>query len=42
MLNYNPNATINERTFNQGRNLHKLTLTSQTLTIPIFPANCLD
>jgi hypothetical protein len=43
VLNYNPNATTNAGAFNQGRNLHKLTLTAtQTLVIPIFPANCLD
>jgi hypothetical protein len=42
VLNFNANAGTNAGAFNQGRNLHKLTLTAQTLTIPIFPANCLD
>jgi hypothetical protein len=43
VLNFNANAGTNAGAFNQGRNLHKLTLTAtQTLVIPIFPANCLD
>src|SRR5215475_5255391 len=40
-INFNPNAASDEGAFNQGHNLHKLTLTSSsTLTIPIFPPNC--
>jgi CSLREA domain-containing protein len=40
-LNYNPNAATAANAFNQGHNLHKLTLTTSTqLTIPIFPPNC--
>jgi hypothetical protein len=43
VLNYNPTAGTAAGASNQGRNLHKLTLTStQTLIIPIFPANCLN
>jgi trimeric autotransporter adhesin len=40
-INYNPNAGTASNAFNQGHNLHKLTLTqSVQLTIPIFPPNC--
>lgn len=40
-INYNPNAATAANAFNQGHNLHKLTLTASTqLTIPIFPPNC--
>jgi hypothetical protein len=40
-LNYNPSAGTAANAFNQGHNLHKLTLTASTqLTIPIFPPNC--
>jgi hypothetical protein len=40
-FNFNSNAKASAGAFNQGRNLHKLTLTSAaTLTIPIFPPNC--
>ena len=40
-INYNAQAGTNPGAFNQGRNLHKLTLTSQvSLTIPIFPPTC--
>ncbi len=40
-LNFNGNAGTAANAFNQGHNLHKLTLTSAaTLTIPIFPPNC--
>jgi uncharacterized repeat protein (TIGR01451 family) len=43
VLNSNASAGTAAGAFNQGRNLHKLTLSSaQTLTIPIFPPNCLD
>jgi hypothetical protein len=41
VLNANPNAGTNAGAFEQGHNLHKLTLTSTvTLTIPIFPPSC--
>ena len=40
-LNFNPNAGTAANAFNQGHNLHKLTLTTAaTLTIPVFPPNC--
>jgi hypothetical protein len=40
-LNFNANAGTAANAFNQGHNLHKLTLTSAAqLTIPIFPPNC--
>ncbi len=40
-LNFNANAGTAANAFNQGHNLHKLTLTSSAvLTIPIFPPNC--
>jgi trimeric autotransporter adhesin len=40
-FNFNPSAGTAANAFNQGRNLHKLTLTSAVqLTIPIFPPNC--
>ena len=40
-INRNPNATTQTTAFNQGHNLHKLTLESSvTVTIPIFPPNC--
>jgi hypothetical protein len=40
-INFNPNAGTAAGAFNQGHNLHKLTLTSSAvLTIPIFPPNC--
>ncbi len=40
-LNFNTNAGTAANAFNQGHNLHKLTLTTAaTLTIPIFPPNC--
>ena len=42
-INFNPNAGTAANAFNGGHNLHKLTLVpSVTLTIPIFPANCID
>jgi hypothetical protein len=41
MINFNQNATVNAGAFNQGHNLHKLTLTNAaTLTVPIFPPHC--
>jgi hypothetical protein len=40
-INFNPNAAASEGAFNQGHNLHKLSLTSSaSFTIPIFPPNC--
>jgi hypothetical protein len=40
-LNFNANAGTTANAFNQGHNLHKLTLTTAaTLTIPVFPPNC--
>ena len=40
VINFNPSALTSESAFNQGRNLHKLTLaTTATLTIPVFPAH---
>jgi hypothetical protein len=40
-INANPNASSAAGAFNQGHNLHKLTLTtSMVLTIPIFPPSC--
>ncbi len=41
MLNFNANAAVNQRAFNQGHNLHTLTLsTAATLTIPVFAPHC--
>lgn len=41
MINFNPSANVNAGAFNQGHNLHKLTLTDTAiLTIPVFPAHC--
>ncbi|MGE0129726.1 MAG: hypothetical protein AB7U82_16725 [Blastocatellales bacterium] len=41
MINFNPNHKSNPGSFNQGHNLHTLTLTdTATLTIPIFPPSC--
>ncbi|MEO6724675.1 MAG: hypothetical protein ABIU20_05150, partial [Blastocatellia bacterium] len=40
-INFNPNAGTSAGAFNQGHNLHKLTLTpAASLTIPIFPPSC--
>jgi len=40
-INFNPNAAAVAGAFNQGHNLHKLTLTTTAvLTIPIFPPSC--
>ena len=40
-INFNANAGTAAGAFNQGHNLHKLTLTTAAvLTIPIFPPNC--
>jgi hypothetical protein len=41
MINFNANAGISAGAFNQGYNLHKLTLTSAaSYTIPVFPPGC--
>jgi hypothetical protein len=40
-INFNANAAVSAGAFNQGHNLHKLTLTSAAnYAIPIFPPNC--
>ncbi len=40
-INFNGNAASNAGAFNQGRNLHKLTLTTAaSYTIPVFPPTC--
>jgi hypothetical protein len=40
-INFNQNAAQSSGAFNQGHNLHKLTLTtSASLTIPVIPPNC--
>ena len=40
-INRNANASSNAGAFNQGHNLHKLTLTTtQSVTIPVFPPTC--
>jgi uncharacterized repeat protein (TIGR01451 family) len=40
-INFNPNATANAGAFNQGHNLHKLTLTDTvTLVVPVFIPSC--
>ncbi len=41
VINFNPNAASSASAFNQGHNLHKLTLTTDaTLIVPVFPPNC--
>ncbi len=41
MINYNPSATSKPDAFNQGHNLHKLTLTDKaTVTVPVFLPTC--
>lgn len=40
-INFNPDAADAARAFNQGHNLHKLTLTSSaSYIIPVFPPTC--
>jgi hypothetical protein len=40
-INFNPNMGTAANAFNQGHNLHRLTLTTAAqLTIPVFPPNC--
>jgi hypothetical protein len=41
VINFNPNAAANASAFNQGHNLHKLTLTTESsFTMPVFPPSC--
>ncbi|MDX2029138.1 MAG: hypothetical protein SF339_00590 [Blastocatellia bacterium] len=40
VLNANPNAAASASAFNGGRNLHKLTLTTASYVIPVFPPSC--
>jgi hypothetical protein len=41
VINFNPNAGTQANAFNQGHNLHKLTLSAtNSLTIPVFPPGC--
>jgi hypothetical protein len=41
VLNFNPNAGASAGAFNQGHNLHKLTLTgAASYSIPVFPSGC--
>lgn len=40
VINYNPNAGTSARALNGGVNLHKLTLTTSSYTIPIFAPSC--
>lgn len=41
LINFNPKASTNSSAFNQGRNLHRLSLTTAaSLTIPVFPPDC--
>jgi uncharacterized repeat protein (TIGR01451 family) len=41
VINYNSKATANSGAFNQGHNLHKLTLTdAATITMPVFIPSC--
>ncbi|MBI1765440.1 MAG: lamin tail domain-containing protein [Acidobacteria bacterium] len=40
-LNFNPNSGTNSNAFNQGHNLHHLTLTTESsLIVPVFPPTC--
>jgi hypothetical protein len=39
-INFNANAAAQANAFNGGHNLHKLTLTSDSYTIPVFPPSC--
>lgn len=40
-INFNPNTSSSAGAFNQGHNLHALTLNDQmTYVIPVFPPNC--
>jgi hypothetical protein len=40
-INFNPNTATSSAAFNQGRNLHKLTLTTgSSFIVPVFPPGC--
>jgi hypothetical protein len=40
-INFNPNSSTSAGAFNQGHNLHALTLSAtNSFTIPVFPPNC--
>ncbi|MDX2043298.1 MAG: PKD domain-containing protein [Acidobacteriota bacterium] len=40
-INFNPNSATSAGAFNQGHNLHALTLSAtNSFTIPVFPPNC--
>jgi uncharacterized repeat protein (TIGR01451 family) len=40
-INFNPSAQSNQSAFNQGHNMHKLTLTNTaSLTVPVFTPAC--
>lgn len=39
-INFNPSAANAAGAFNQGHNFHKLTFTTSSVSIPIFPPNC--
>ena len=39
-INNNPNANSSAGAFNQGHNLHALTLTNSNYVIPVFPPSC--
>jgi hypothetical protein len=40
VLNFNANAATAAGAFNGGHNLHKLTLTEDSYTVPVFPPTC--
>ena len=41
IINFNPNASASASAFNQGHNLHRLTLSAtQSYVIPVFPPAC--
>ncbi|MDX2043664.1 MAG: hypothetical protein SF097_20780 [Acidobacteriota bacterium] len=41
VINFNPNTSVSSSAYNQGRNLHKLTLdTNNSFVIPVFPPPC--
>ena len=41
VINFNPNTSVSALAYNQGRNLHKLTLDStNSFVIPVFPPPC--
>ena len=41
VINFNPNTATSATAYNQGRNLHKLTLdTTNSFVIPVFPPPC--